>query len=307
MNFYNSILDTIGETPLVRLRYFEEAYGIEACLLAKVDSFNPAGSAKDRVAFEIVYDAEQRGELKEGGTIVEPTSGNTGIGLAMVGAVKGYKVILTMPDTMSVERIKLMRAYGAQVVLTDGALGMKGAIEKAEQLVREIPGAIMAGQFTNFANIVAHYATTGREIYRDTDERVNAFVAGIGTGGTITGVGRYLKEKNSKIKVIGFEPKSSPFLTKGKTGAHKLQGIGAGFKPEVLDLSMVDRIVTVPDDKAMEFGRLLAQKEGILAGITSGASVYTAVQVARRMKKGQILVCMLPDTGERYLSSEVFE
>ncbi len=294
----------IGQTPLVRLK----SVNVPATILVKVEGMNPGGSAKDRVALSMVKDAEARGLLTPGGTIIEPTSGNTGIGLAMVAAARGYKCILVMPDSMSIERRRLLTAYGAQVVLVAGALGMAGCVEKAEALHRETPNSIVAGQFSNPANPAAHYASTGPEIWADTEEQVDAFVAGIGTGGTITGVGRYLKEKNPAIHIVGVEPAASPLLTKGHAGPHPLQGIGANFVPEILDLDVVDEIIPVTGEDAFAQTRTLARSEGILAGITSGAAVSAALQLAERPEyAGKTIVALLPDSGERYLSTGIFD
>lgn len=294
----------IGHTPLVRLTHADSA----ATILVKAEGMNPGGSAKDRVALRMVEDAENRGLLQPGGSIIEPTSGNTGVGLAMVAAARGYKCILVMPDSMSIERRRLLAAYGAQVVLTDGRLGMAGCVEKAEAIRRETPGSIIAGQFTNPANPAAHYASTGPEIWVDTAGRVDAFVAGIGTGGTITGVGRYLKEQNSAIRIIGVEPAASPLLTKGTAGPHPLQGIGANFVPENLDLNLVDEIIPVEGSDAFDTTRMLARTEGILTGITSGAAVWAAMQLAARSEfAGKTIVALLPDSGERYLSTGIFD
>ena len=303
----SSILDLVGHTPLVRLSRIEAAEHLPVRLLAKVESFNPAGSAKDRVALQMVEEAERDGRLRPGATIIEPTSGNTGVGLALVSALKGYHLILTMPDTMSPERRKLVAGYGAEVVLTPGAQGMKGAIGRAEALRDSIPGAIILQQFENPANPLAHYLTTGEEIWQDTEGRVDAFVAGIGTGGTICGTARRLKEYNKEIRIVGMEPASSAFLTTGKAGAHKIQGIGAGFVPGIYDASLVDEVLAVADDEAFEWGRRLAREEGILAGISSGAALRAAVELARRPgMDGKTIVVLLPDTGERYLSTELF-
>ena len=303
MKIYSSISELVGRTPLLELKNIKT----RARLLAKLEYLNPAGSVKDRVALEMIEDAERNGKLKKGSTIIEPTSGNTGIGLAAIAAAKGYNVIITMPDTMSAERIALMKAYGAKLVLTDGKLGMKGAIEKAEELSKEIEGSIVAGQFTNPANPKAHEKTTGPEIWEDTDGKVDIFVAGVGTGGTITGTGRYLKSKNPDIKVVAMEPSDSPFLSKGVGGAHKIQGIGAGFVPDVLDTKVYDEIITVTADDAYEAGRNLAKHEGILVGISSGAALFAAIEVANRPEnEGKTVVVLLPDTGDRYLSTEMF-
>ena len=303
MKIYSSISELVGRTPLLELKNIKT----RARLLAKLEYLNPAGSVKDRVALEMIEDAEKNGKLKKGSTIIEPTSGNTGIGLAAIAAAKGYNVIITMPDTMSAERIALMKAYGARLVLTDGKLGMKGAIEKAEELSKEIEGSIVAGQFTNPANPTAHEKTTGPEIWEDTDGKVDIFVAGVGTGGTITGTGRYLKSQNPDIKVVAMEPSDSPFLSKGVGGAHKIQGIGAGFVPEVLDTKIYDEIITVTANDAYEAGRNLAKSEGILVGISSGAALFAAIEVANRPEnEGKTVVVLLPDTGDRYLSTEMF-
>ncbi len=308
MKIYDDITQLIGKTPLLELHGYEQALGLQARVLAKLEYWNPAGSVKDRVARSMIEDAEKRGVLAPGAVIIEPTSGNTGIGLAAIGAAKGYRIILTMPETMSVERRKLLRAYGAEIVLTDGALGMAGAMAKAEELAKELPGAIIAGQFENPANPEAHRQTTGPEIWTDTDGTVDIFVAGIGTGGTITGVGEYLKSKNPKVSIVGVEPAGSPYLTKGEKGAHDLQGIGAGFVPKVLNTGICDEILTVKDEEAYEAGRALAVREGILVGITSGAAVHAATVLARRPEnRGKVIVALLPDTGARYLSTKLFE
>lgn len=304
---YKSFSQLIGNTPLLELENIASCHGLQAQLLAKLEYLNPAGSAKDRVARAMIADAEKKGLLKPGAVIVEPTSGNTGIGLAAVAASRGYKVILTMPETMSAERRAILKAYGAELVLTDGSRGMAGAIEKAKKIAAETPGSILAGQFVNPANPAAHYDTTGPEIWRDTEGAVDIFVAGIGTGGTITGTGRYLKEKNPNVKIIGFEPAGSPYLTKGVSGSHGLQGIGAGFSPDILDLSVVDEIVTVSDEDAYAMGRALGRQEGVLVGITSGAAVWTAVEIGKRPENaGKTIVALLPDTGDRYLSTPMF-
>ena len=304
---YGSMEELIGKTPLLELAQMEKDWGTEARILGKLESFNPAGSAKDRVALAIIQDAEERGILKEGSVIIEPTSGNTGIGLAAAAAVRGYRTIIVMPDTMSVERRMLIAAYGAELVLTDGALGMAGAIAKAEELKKEIPGSMIAGQFTNPANWKAHYRTTGPEIWEDSQGQVDIFVAGVGTGGTITGVGKYLKEKNPQVKVIAVEPASSPVLSGGKAGAHGLQGIGAGFVPQVLDTKVYDEVITVTEEDAYAAGRSLVRKEGVLAGISSGAALWAALQAGKRPEnKGKTIVVLLPDSGERYLSTPMF-
>lgn len=302
-----SFFELIGNTPLVELCALERELGLGASLLAKAERFNPAGSVKDRVAAHMVADAEEKGLLAPGATIIEPTSGNTGIGLAAVCACKGYRLILTMPETMSPERRRLVAAYGAEVVLTDGALGMQGAIDKAEALHREIPGSIIAGQFDNPANPAAHRATTGPELFAQTDGEIAAFVAGVGTGGTLTGVGQYLKERIPGVQIIAVEPASSPLLSAGHSGAHGLQGIGANFIPKVLDTELIDEIVTVTDQNAYETGRLLARREGLLCGITAGAAVWAGIQLARRLEfAGKNIIVLLPDTGERYLSTPMF-
>ena len=304
---YKSLTELIGGTPLLELTQFEKDNQLEATMLAKLEYFNPAGSVKDRVAKSILDDAEQSGKLKPGGTIIEPTSGNTGIGLAAVAAARGYKLIITMPATMSVERRMLMKAYGAELVLTDGKKGMSGAIEKAEELHREIPGSLIAGQFTNPANPKAHFETTGPEIYRDTDGKVDIFVAGVGTGGTVSGVGKYLKSKNPDVKVVAVEPATSPVLTKGKSGAHGIQGIGAGFVPDTLDTSVYDEVIAVEDADAYKFSRAVTASDGLLVGISAGAAICAGVQLARRPEnKGKTIVVLLPDSGERYLSTPLF-
>lgn len=304
---YSSAADLIGNTPLVRLHNIEKEYGLKAQILAKLEYLNPAGSVKDRVAKAMIEDAEKSGALKPDSVIIEPTSGNTGIGLCLMAAVKGYRIIIVMPETMSVERRQLMKAYGAELVLTDGEKGMSGAIERAEQLSRENPNSFIPGQFVNPANPEAHYSTTGPEIFEDTDGKVDFFVAGIGTGGTITGTGRYLKEKISGIKIIGVEPSYSPVLTGGKAGAHKLQGIGAGFVPEVLDTTVYDEVIPVENEAAFEAGRVIAKREGVLVGISSGAALFAAIELAKRPEnEGKRIVVLLPDTGDRYLSTELF-
>ena len=304
---YKSLTELIGGTPLLELTQFEKDYQLEATMLAKLEYFNPAGSVKDRVAKSILDDAEQSGKLKPGGTIIEPTSGNTGIGLAAVAAARGYKLIITMPETMSVERRMLMKAYGAELVLTDGKKGMSGAIEKADELHREIPGSLIAGQFTNPANPKAHFETTGPEIYEDTDGKVDIFVAGVGTGGTVSGVGKYLKSKNPDVKVVAVEPATSPVLTKGKSGAHGIQGIGAGYVPDTLDTSVYDEVIAVEDADAYKFSRAVTASDGLLVGISAGAALCAGVQLARRPEnKGKTIVVLLPDSGERYLSTPLF-
>ena len=304
---FKDVSELIGNTPLVELSNIEKKYSLNAKILAKLEYFNPAGSVKDRVAKAMIEDAERKGLLKDGATIIEPTSGNTGIGIASVATAKGYKTILTMPETMSVERRNLLKAYGAEIVLTDGSKGMSGAIEKAQQLKEEIDGAIILGQFENMANPQAHFDTTGPEIWNDTDGEVDAFVAGVGTGGTVSGTGKYLKSQNSKIKVIAFEPENSPVLSEGYSGTHKIQGIGAGFVPKALDTEIYDEVIKVPDDSAMNMANEIAKTEGILVGISSGASVWTAIQLAKKDEyKGKTIVALLPDTGERYLSTGIY-
>ncbi len=304
---YKSIEEMIGGTPLLQLGNYGKKHGLGANLLAKVEAINPGGSAKDRVAKRMVEDAERAGILREGATIIEPTSGNTGIGLAVMAAARGYRAIIVMPDTMSMERRLLMTAFGAELVLTEGQKGMAGAIEKAEELAKEIPDSFIPGQFDNPSNPAAHYDSTGPEIYEDTDGKVDIFVAGIGTGGTITGVGRYLKEKNPTVKIVGVEPASSPLLTKGTAGPHGLQGIGANFVPSILDRSVIDEIMTVTDEEAYETGRELARTEGLLAGISAGAAAFAAAELAKRPENaGKNIVVLLPDTGDRYLSTEMF-
>ena len=304
---YDSILDLVGKTPLVELKRIEEKEGLQAKLIAKVESFNPAGSVKDRIAKAMIEDAEAKGLLKEGSVIIEPTSGNTGIGLAAAATVKGYRMILTMPETMSVERRNIVKAYGAEVVLTDGTKGMKGAIEKADELAKEIPNSFIAGQFVNPANPETHKKTTGPEIWEDTDGAVDIFVAGVGTGGTITGTGEYLKEKKPEVKVVAVEPASSPVLSEGVSGPHKIQGIGAGFVPEPLNTGIYDEIIKVENEDAFETGRYLAAEEAILAGISSGAALYAAIQLAKREEnKGKTIVVLLPDNGDRYYSTALF-
>ena len=302
-NIKQSVTELIGETPLVRVNNIEKLEGIDAELLVKFEAVNPGGSAKDRPALNMIAEAEKSGILKPGGTIIEPTSGNTGVGLAMVAASKGYKAVMVMPETMSIERRKLLKAYGAEIVLTEGAKGMAGAVSKAEELNKTTPNSIIAGQFVNPANSAAHFDTTGPEIWHDTEGQIDIFVAGIGTGGTITGAGAYLKNKNPDIKIVAVEPYDSPLLSQGKAGPHGLQGIGANFVPEVLDTDIYDEIITVTTDEAMEAMRTLAQSEGLFAGITSGAAVNAAIRLAKRAEnKGKTIVAFLPDTGERYLS-----
>ena len=305
MNVYKNVSELIGKTPLLELTNIENELGLKSKLYAKLEYFNPAGSVKDRVALKMIEDAEAQGLLKKGSVIIEPTSGNTGIGLASVAASKGYKLIITMPETMSVERRKLIAAYGAELVLTDGSKGMNGAIEKAEELSRENPNSIIAGQFVNPSNPKAHFETTGPEIWEDTDGKVDIFVAGIGTGGTITGTGEYLKSKNENIKIIGIEPSDSPVLSGGKAGAHPLQGIGAGFVPDVLNVNIIDEIATVSGDEAYSASRLLARSEGVLVGISSGAALHTAIEKAKK-EEGKTIVVLLPDLGDRYLSTTLF-
>lgn len=305
---FKSVGELVGNTPLLELSHIEKEYDLQAKVLAKLEYFNPAGSVKDRVARAIIDDAESKNLLKDGATIIEATSGNTGIGLACVGCARGYKVVIVMPETMSVERRKLMLAYGASLVLTDGAKGMKGAIDKANELHEQIEGSILAGQFVNPANPKAHYETTAPEIWRDTDGNVDVFVAGVGTGGAITGVGRYLKEKNPNVKIVAVEPFSSPVLSKGVSGAHGIQGIGAGFVPKVLDTSVYDEVLAVKDEDAFETAREVGKKEGVLVGISSGAALFGALQVAKRPEyAGKNIVVLLPDTGDRYLSTTLFE
>ena len=304
---YKSADELIGRTPLLELTNIEKTLDLKAKVLAKLEYFNPAGSAKDRVAKAMIDEAEKSGELTPDSVIIEPTSGNTGIGLASVAASRGYRVIIVMPETMSVERRQIMKAYGAELVLSDGKKGMPGAIEKAEELAKEIPNSFIPGQFVNPANAKAHRETTGPEIHEDTDGNVDIFVAGVGTGGTITGVGEYLKSKNPKIKIIAVEPQSSPFLSEGKAGAHKIQGIGAGFVPEVLNTSIYDEIITVSDEDAFKMGRMIGKKEGVLVGISSGAAAFAAVEIAKLPENaGKNIVVLLPDTGDRYLSTEMF-
>ena len=308
MAVYKNVTDLIGGTPLLELTRIEAAYNLGATVLAKLEYFNPAGSVKDRVAKAMIDDAEAKGILKQGSVIIEPTSGNTGIGLAAVAAARGYRLIITMPETMSIERRNLMKAYGAELVLTEGAKGMKGAIAKAQELAAEIPGSFIPSQFTNPANPAVHQATTGVEIWNDTQGKVDIFVAGIGTGGTISGVGAYLKSQNPDVKVIAVEPKSSPVLSEGTAGPHKIQGIGAGFVPETLNTEIYDEIITVANEDAFATGKAIVRNEGVLVGISSGAAVWAALEVAKRPEnKGKTIVALLPDTGERYLSTPMFE
>lgn len=306
-NIYNSVEELVGHTPLLRLSGFAKKYKAEAEIYAKLEAFNPAGSAKDRVALEMIEDARKSGRLKPGSVIIEPTSGNTGVGLAAMAASKGYRAVIVMPDSMSMERRNLLKAYGAELVLTEGARGMAGAVEKAEELAEKIPDSMVAGQFTNPANPAAHYKTTGPEIWEDTDGQVDIFIASIGTGGTLSGTGKYLKEKNPAVRVIGVEPADSPLLTKGYACPHKIQGIGANFIPETLDMDVYDEVLTVESEDAFAAGRDMARTEGILVGISSGAALCAAVAVSRRPENaGKKIVVLLPDTGERYLSTEMF-
>ena len=307
MKVYEKLTDLIGNTPLLELKNYENEKKLSAKILVKLEYFNPAGSVKDRIAFAMIDDAEKKGLLKPGSVIIEPTSGNTGIGLASVAASKGYKIILTMPETMSVERRNLLKAYGAELVLTEGAKGMKGAIEKAQQLADETPGSFIPGQFANPANPQAHIKTTGPEIWNDTDGKVDFFVAGVGTGGTLSGVGEYLKSQNPNVKIVAVEPAGSPVLSKGTPGPHKIQGIGAGFVPDTLNTKIYDEIITVENEDAFETGRLLAHREGLLVGISSGAAVFAAAELAKRPENaGKVIVALLPDTGDRYLSTPMF-
>ena len=308
MKVYKNITQLVGKTPIMELVNYEKENNLQANILAKIEFFNPAGSVKDRIAKAMIENAEKEELLKEGSTIIEPTSGNTGIGLASIAAAKGYKAILTMPETMSIERRKLLKAYGAKIVLTDGSKGMKGAIEKAEELQKEIKDSFIPSQFDNMENPKMHYNTTGPEIYEDTEGKIDYFVAGVGTGGTLSGVGKYLKEKNPNIKIVAVEPKSSPVLTEGKAGAHKIQGIGANFVPNTLDKNIYDEIITIENDEAFESARKVAKSDGILVGISSGAAIKAATIIANREEnKGKTIVALLPDTGERYLSTELFE
>lgn len=307
MKIYERATDLIGHTPLLRLSNIIKKHGLEADIYAKLEYFNPAGSVKDRIAKAMIDDAEAKGQLKPGSVIIEPTSGNTGIGLASVAAARGYRIILTMPETMSVERRNLLKAYGAEIVLTEGAKGMKGAIEKADELAKSTPGSFIPSQFSNPANPAAHFASTGPEIWDDTDGKVDIFVAGVGTGGTLTGVGKYLKSKNSDVKVVAVEPAGSPVLSKGTAGPHKIQGIGAGFVPDTLDTSVYDEILPIENDDAFTTGREIARSEGVLVGISSGAAVFAAIELAKRPEnKGKKIVVLLPDTGDRYLSTPMF-
>ena len=304
---YQGTLGLIGNTPLVEVANIEKELGLEATVLVKLEYFNPAGSVKDRIAKAMIEDAEARGLLKEGSVIIEPTSGNTGIGLAAIAAAKGYRIILTMPETMSVERRNILKAYGAEIVLTEGSKGMKGAIAKADELAKEIPGSFIPGQFVNPANPAIHRATTGPEIWNDTDGKVDIFIAGVGTGGTVTGTGEYLKEKNPAIQVVALEPLDSPVLSQGRSGAHKIQGIGAGFVPEVLNTKVYDEVFTASAEKSFEAAKLLARREGISVGISSGAALYGAIELAKRPEnKGKVIVALLPDSGDRYYSTPLF-
>ena len=306
-NIYTSADQLIGNTPLLELTHLEEAYGLKAAILAKLEYLNPAGSVKDRIAKAMIDDAEQKGLLKKGSVIIEPTSGNTGIGLASVAAARGYRIIIVMPETMSVERRQLMKAYGAELVLTEGAKGMKGAIAKADELAKEIPNSFVPGQFVNPANPKAHFETTGPEIWADTDGKVDIFVAGVGTGGTITGTGKFLKSKNPNVKVVAVEPKTSAVLSTGVAGPHKIQGIGAGFVPEVLDTKVYDEIIAVDNDDAFKTGKEFGRREGVLVGISSGAAIWAAIELAKRPEnEGKTIVVLLPDTGDRYLSTPLF-
>ena len=305
---YTAADQLIGHTPLLELTHLEQEFGLKARIVAKLEYFNPAGSVKDRIAKAMIDDAEAKGLLKPGSVIIEPTSGNTGIGLASVAAARGYRIIIVMPETMSVERRQIMKAYGAELVLSEGSQGMKGAIAKADELAREIPNSFIPGQFVNPANAKAHYDTTGPEIWNDTDGKVDIFVAGVGTGGTITGTGKYLKEKNPNVKIVAVEPESSPVLSKGVAGPHKIQGIGAGFVPEVLDTGVYDEIIAVSNDDAFAYGKLIGKSEGVLVGISAGAALFAAVELAKRPEnKGKTIVALLPDSGDRYLSTALFK
>ncbi len=306
-NIYQGAVELIGKTPLVEFKNIEKKFNLDAKLVAKLEYFNPAGSVKDRAAYYMIKDAEEKGFLKEGSVIIEPTSGNTGIGLASIAAVKGYRIILTMPETMSVERRNILKAYGAEIVLTEGAKGMKGAIAKAEELAKEIPDSFIPSQFSNQANAQAHRETTGPEIWNDTDGKVDIFVAGVGTGGTITGVGEYLKSKNPDVKIVAVEPETSPVLSKGVSGGHKIQGIGAGFVPEVLNTKIYDEVFPVANEAAFQIGKEIAKTEGVLVGISSGAALYAAIELAKRpTNKGKTIVALLPDSGDRYYSTSLF-
>ena len=308
MKIYEKIIDTIGGTPLVELKNLEKEYNLKAKLIAKVESFNPGGSVKDRIAKAMIEEAEKQGLINKDTVLIEPTSGNTGIGLAMVAASKGLRLIIAMPETMSIERRNLMKAYGAELVLTEGAKGMKGAIAKAEELAKETPNSFIPSQFSNMANPKMHYLTTGPEIFKDSDGQVDIFVAGVGTGGTISGTGKFLKEKKPSVKVVAVEPESSPVLSKGTPGPHKIQGIGAGFVPQTLDTNIYDEIITVSNEKAFEMGRKAAKTEGLLVGISSGAALFAAIELAKREENaGKMIVVLLPDTGERYLSTAMFQ